>query len=350
MVRGFVNGWKMRLRWKVRLTRTGNSGAIGDAYGAALPKAVRVVLLVAALCWAGGAGGKGLLACGPFFPNSLLSGSDEAVLTAPEANFAAELERLQLLPKPKPAGQGSGVESGPVGSFARRTLETEMEDLRAALARLGVSPEKGEAIVQAHRQERGKIVIDSKADGQLRPLPADEPRIPQSMPVVVEGLPGEFADYLMGSVGWHAGEMGEARIWWKKLLLRSAEERHYKSTWAAYMLGKSFEEEERRTAIKYFQYVRVLAQEGFADTLKLAPASLGWEARMNVREKKVPGSNCLVFAAGGGGRRGGEFVAGDGFVCAAGSRSGSEKIGCGSNRTKGDYGVRDFRRMAAGTG
>ncbi len=42
-----------------------------------------------------------LIACGPFFPNSLLQEGDNAVLQAPTVSFRRELDRLQLTPPPR---------------------------------------------------------------------------------------------------------------------------------------------------------------------------------------------------------------------------------------------------------
>ena len=48
------------------------------------------------------------------------------------------------------------------------------------------------------------------------------------------------------------------------------------------MLGKSWEDEDADKAIAYFQQVRDLAQRGFVDSIGLATASLGWEARVQL--------------------------------------------------------------------
>ncbi|MCX6925627.1 MAG: LysM peptidoglycan-binding domain-containing protein, partial [Verrucomicrobia bacterium] len=64
------------------------------------------------------------------------------------------------------------------------------------------------------------------------------------------------------------------------------QERRFKSTWAAFMLGKTCEEAEPDKAIEYFKQVRDLARRGFADSTGLAAASLGLEARIYLRQKK----------------------------------------------------------------
>ncbi len=52
------------------------------------------------------------------------------------------------------------------------------------------------------------------------------------------------------------------------------------------MLGKSWEEDDHKRASSWFQNVRALAATGFVDSLGLASSSLGWEARLQLREKR----------------------------------------------------------------
>lgn len=231
-------------------------------------------------------------ACGPFFPNTLLDRGDEAVLTAPEARFRLELDRMRLI--------ASSFRALPATNYPRQTLDAELTDLRAALEKSGAPSARRHAIVEQHRLEREKILVFAAAQNNgdqsgtslsvregfvLRPDPTNAVRIPSSMPKVTPGLPNEFADYFRGSVAWHLGKMDEARAGWKALLARPAAERHFKSTWAAFMLGKSWENEHRDRAIGYFRDVRALVKAGFADTLGLAASSLGWEARLHLQTK-----------------------------------------------------------------
>ncbi len=65
----------------------------------------------------------------------------------------------------------------------------------------------------------------------------------------------------------------------EKLLARPESERRLRSTWAAFMLGKATVDKERAAAIRWFERTRELAGKGFPDPLGLAEASLGWQAR-----------------------------------------------------------------------
>jgi len=51
------------------------------------------------------------------------------------------------------------------------------------------------------------------------------------------------------------------------------------------MLGKSWKQEDDDKAVEYFQRVRDLARHGFADSISLATAAIGLEARVELRRK-----------------------------------------------------------------
>ena len=73
---------------------------------------------------------------------------------------------------------------------------------------------------------------------------------------VPAGLPGEFADYLEGALAWHNPALigkGMACGAWERLLARPPQERRFKSTWAAFMLGKAWEEDEPDKAVAILQ-------------------------------------------------------------------------------------------------
>jgi hypothetical protein len=99
---------------------------------------------------------------------------------------------------------------------------------------------------------------------------------------VVRGLPDEFADYFDGAIRWYNPAVTDRRVAresWERLLARPPAQRRFKSTWAAFMLGKSWEEEDADKAVGYFQRVRALVAHGFSDPIGLAACSTGLEAR-----------------------------------------------------------------------
>lgn len=91
----------------------------------------------------------------------------------------------------------------------------------------------------------------------------------------------EFTDYQRGAYHFSRGKDGyaDAKAAWEHLLARPKEQRHYRSTWAAFMLGKLAIYEKQGDGAKWFQMTRSLAREGFADSIGLAADSYGWEAK-----------------------------------------------------------------------
>jgi hypothetical protein len=192
------------------------------------------------------------------------------------------LKRLRL-----PPAQFQAVDTD-----GQTNIATEIEDLKAALVKTGKSSNDVEQITAGHLAQRNKLAefgdqlersqgaSETDENGNVRQVGAAEPLFPKIQPEAE--LPQEFADYLQGTVAWHNPALLDkslARAAWERILSRPPKERRFKSTWAAFMLGRSLEVENPQKAIPYFQQVRALVKEGYSDRLGLAAASLGWEAR-----------------------------------------------------------------------
>ena len=237
-------------------------------------------------------------ACGPNFPNNLLDAGDGAVLQPPIGDFQRELARMKL---PAPKARAVSLASGE--KHFEQSAEREMTDLAAALKRKKISREQATVIMQAHLAERMKLNSFLQAQDEwarfycgefsdtngYHRLPSTNP--PPSFPEipVTPGLPREFALYFQGVKEWHKGERWSATQTWKKLLALPESERHFKSTWAAFMIAR-FHQNQRNdasdgVAIKDFEQVRALAKMGFADSSGLAVASIGEEAKIFLRQK-----------------------------------------------------------------
>lgn len=222
----------------------------------------------------------------------MLDRGDAAVFVAPVADFYRELDRMQLAPP-----RFRAVTS--TNSFADETLQAELADLRAALHEAGKSSNEVERIVLSHLEERTKLQKFADAFAAWKesaPMVYEndeyrrgKPSGPApAFPAVssADGLPGEFADYFAGAIAWTNPGVTDktgAREAWERILKRPPEERHYKSTWAAFMLGRSWETEDPKKARDYFAQVRALAAQNFSDPAGLAAASMGWEARLALR-------------------------------------------------------------------
>jgi len=218
-----------------------------------------------------------LWACGPYFPNWVL-GSDETFLEMPGGVLRQEVGRLKISPDPFQAQPGDNP--------FQQTADADAADLAKALAKSGLSADRRAAVLARHAELRK--LLQEHAEAACIPCQGapDEgaPAHPLPPPLaggvaVPEDLPGEIADYLQGAVAYHQGRLSDAAAAWQRLLNRPAADRRLRSTWAAFMLGKIGLRGDRKEAVRWFEATRELASHGFEDSLGLAAASLGWQAK-----------------------------------------------------------------------
>lgn len=210
------------------------------------------------------------LACGPWLPFSFLERGDAGLLAGPWRTFESSLRTLAsghvpFLAKPDlpPPDFDDHDELAPL------TTRAELADLAAA----GASPE----VLAAHRLRRefldGVYYLDRErrlAQIAANPFVAD-----------TTGLPEEFALYHQGALAWHREDHPAATQAFTALLELPPAQRHYKSTWAAYMLGRLAGQAHPDEARARFAQTRALAAEGFADSTGLAADSWGREAQLH---------------------------------------------------------------------
>lgn len=218
------------------------------------------------------------------------------MLVAPSVDFSEELARMNL----EPSKYRAVTNEAP----ADQTVEAELRDLAEALKKAGLPAQEAARICASHRVEREKLKtylggVVATEPGQ--PTNSDEitannlrskPAMPLEFPKIIStaGLPDEFADYFEGAVAWYNPVLtnrDSERAAWREVLLLPTTERHFKSTWAAFMLGKSFQKDDPARAITYFRRVRDLVDHGFADSVGLAAASLGLEAQTDLQPGKM---------------------------------------------------------------
>jgi hypothetical protein len=202
------------------------------------------------------------LACGPFFPATVIDQGDAALLTPLGRNFEASLSRLHL----------------PAPTFPYVALpSTDAE--RADLVAFGASA----AMLARHAEIRAQLaaIADSARHAQSLPLAADKPP-------ALAGLPAEFTLYLRGAYQWLDARPDAARATFRALLALPPAKRRFKSTWAAFSLGQLAIDDDApdlAEAARRFAQTRELARAGFADSAGLANASLGLEARLHYNAK-----------------------------------------------------------------
>ncbi|MEX0653113.1 MAG: hypothetical protein WD534_14385 [Phycisphaeraceae bacterium] len=222
-------------------------------------------------------------ACGPYFEQRLLTKSEAAVFAAPAGQFPREIDRLT----PEPPAGLTAVPADEDEEPYQQTAAVDAAELLEALTAAGMPAEaRRDLLTDYHRlrdhlrarhtklaDHREKFEPDERAADAL-PW-ADEPDWQDTL----DRLPVEFALYLRGAIEHARGDGPAAREQWRRLLELPAEQRAYRSTWAAYMVGRSYVDDAPAEAGAWFEQTRRLARAGFADPLGLAAASLGWEAR-----------------------------------------------------------------------
>ena len=213
-------------------------------------------------------------ACGPWFPHRVLTSSEQEFLALPRADFYLELRRIVPV-KAAPANQSPPEFAGGDPSAA------ELADLTAALKERGDADAAAGAITGQYEDLR--VALNGRRTAAFSWRAA--PRTPSRAFSVPAGLPGEFEDYIRGAISYHAGNLPEAREHWQRLLERPAAERRHRSVWAAFMLGKTWLDEDPAQAVVCFQKARELAASGCSDTMALREDSIGWEARAESARK-----------------------------------------------------------------
>ncbi|HEX8311829.1 MAG TPA: hypothetical protein VF614_10955 [Chthoniobacteraceae bacterium] len=197
----------------------------------------------------------------------LVSWDKPVALAAPEFFFELEMKRLAAELQPGIKAVAPPVNEQFDVDYAKQTATADLADFQDALQTKRIAPPDAEAARAAHEARRNNMGAEDGA-----PLPAE--------------FPSEFADYHEGAAGYKEGEPDKARAAWTRLLDRPAAERHYRTVWAAYMLGRiAIDAKDWEEATAAFGRAREAVIDGFADTPGLASASLGWEAFAHLEQR-----------------------------------------------------------------
>jgi hypothetical protein len=226
-----------------------------------------------------------LSATGYFGPNVYLDEGGKRVDASPEFYWELEVKRLASQFHPTEhfiESQAKPDEEGKYADNARalhdsEAVDADVRDFADAIQNGRIKPPNSEKAAQQHETARNQI-NDPKA---------------QSLP---DEFDSEFADYHRGAFAYRRGQdhWEEARQAWQELLNRPANDRHYRSVWAAFMLGKLSLKTNSPEAVKWFQKTRELAKQGFADSLGMAADSYGWEGRSEWKQGH-PGNAAQLF-------------------------------------------------------
>jgi hypothetical protein len=206
-------------------------------------------------------------ATGDFGPKEYIGGGGQNVVATPEFYWDLETKRLarDFHPTEKPIvvphtfGADGLVDAAPM---IKATSDADTDDFADAIKTGEIKPPDPAKAIDENNKAR--LAVTSPSTGPL----GDE-------------YDSEFADYHRGAYAYRQGptHYDEAKKAWLALLSRPANERHYRTLWATFMLGKLATKAGDQDAAKWFQKTRELAKQGFADSLGMAADSYGWEGR-----------------------------------------------------------------------
>ncbi len=206
---------------------------------------------------------------------------EEAILARPPVDLTLEFSRIA--PRQKPVAKAVLPDSMGV---SHQSATVDVSDLELALAAASRPPDEAQQLVIAYRAKRREI-------RDYRPVlewPPSRHGKPPSVAMPV-GLPKEFDLYLRGALAFARDEFDAARDAWLALLELPSSERHWRSVWAAYMLGRCPPDTVGPGWTEgWYERARDLAAGGFSDNLGLAAASYGRQAAVRWRGGDVPGA------------------------------------------------------------
>jgi hypothetical protein len=226
-----------------------------------------LVAVGATLCFLGR-----LHATGYYGPDVYLDEGGKNVDGSPEFYWGLEVRRLakEFHPPEKRVVSEQGEQKGDEETSEKNdadqgTQEADFKDFNAALKEGRIKPVDPAKATQQHKDAR--IMVRGSS-----PLPPE--------------FDSEFADYHRGAWAFHNKNWDEARKAWEDLLKRPEQDRHYRTVWAAFMLGKlGLKTNDYQSASQWFQRTRQFAKAGFADPLGLAAESYGWEGRAEWKQE-----------------------------------------------------------------
>jgi hypothetical protein len=209
-------------------------------------------------------------ATGFFGPLQYLDNGGRNIDLSPEFFWELEVKRLSVRFHPPEKlflvriDESNGENNTPNPKLSA-TAEADAKDFEQAIQQGQIKPPDPDKARKDHAAARE--LISKTDDKTTEPLP--------------EEFDSEFADYDRGAFAYRRGKehWDQAANAWNQLLQRPAAERHYRTVWALFMLGKIALKSGDPEAVTWFQKTREAAKLGFADSLGMAADGYGWEGR-----------------------------------------------------------------------
>src|SRR5438874_264928 len=237
-----------------------------------MKRVARIALLILTLTFCA----CGAHATGYFVPTVYLDEGGKNVDASPEFYWELEVKRLARGFHPveklvRPAKKETQADEDPRAIRSQDTTEADLKDFADALQAGKIKSLDPAKATQQH--EAARALIAQTNSTTIATLP-DE-------------FSSEFADYHRGAFAFRRGQehWSEARQAWEDLLKHPEQDRHYRTVWATFMIGKIALKLGDPAAVEWFQRTRELAGAGFADSLGMAADSYGWEGRSEWKQE-----------------------------------------------------------------
>ena len=215
-------------------------------------------------------------ATGFFGPTVYLAEGGKNVDASPEFYWELEVKRLArefhaVEKLVRPTNKETQADEDPRAIRSQNTTDADLKDFADALQGGKINPSDPAKATQQHEAARTLIAQTNSTTTATLP---DE-------------FGSEFADYHCGAFAFRRGQehWSEARQAWEDLLKRPEQDRHYRTVWATFMIGKIALKLGDPAAVEWFQRTRQLARAGFADSLGMAADSYGWEGRSEWKQE-----------------------------------------------------------------
>lgn len=241
-------------------------------------------------CAAGALVSAATWACGPFFPNSYLVYGGKDVLRMPATMFSSECFRILGIAEQVKALASERHEQPSASALWQRTTDVDLAEFAEAVR------DQPQALTLTADYTTVRMALSTHIAAWLKTVEQEryqlaEKRTPKPpfdfgpYEKSVAKLPPEFAEYLRAADAYHNGDYDSAIAHFAAVLDLPANQRKFRSTWAAFMLGKCWSKKDPAQAAHFFEQTRTLVAEGFRDPLKLAADSLGWQARAELASR-----------------------------------------------------------------
>lgn len=216
------------------------------------------------------------LACGPWFPDSVLSNPRSALMVPPvcyEAEIAMLFPDRKILPAPPIPAEDEGEDGDP--ALLLHQVPRERAELEEWWKSRGLDAGEIERRSKAYRELRVRQLSAIGSVGFQEFVVAD-PDAAKGIPErpLADLLPPDVADFVEASRLVILGRTGDARTIWQSILNRPAEEKKFRAAWAAWMLAKT--SENWNDAEGWYSRVREEVAAGAHDCISLAPDAACW--------------------------------------------------------------------------